>query len=421
MPRRRVNKDGSVVYEIRVSRGYDASGKQRTPYQMTWKAPVGWSQRSIDKELQRVQSQFERDCKDGKILTRKEQKEKELQDEEIARKKKEEEEHLLSFTKYMEVFLRTHKTIYSENTYTGYVYALREAEKIFGSKRMIDIRSVDVKNYITELQINGRGKGDDRPLAHKTVLKRYIILHAFFESAVEDEVIPYSPMQRMKRPKPRKDEPQDEKPKSYTADQVQRIINALDNEPMKWQALVLFMIDTGCRRGETVGLKWECVDLQNARVEIKFNAQYCEGRGTYITTPKSGKSRTIPINAPVIDILSQWKRKQALLLFRQGLPQSEFVFTHEDGKMLNPQAPTAYMKKLGKKCGIDSLHPHALRHTMASLSIANGADIVSVSQKLGHSEVSTTLNIYAHENEEAKERASQVLNDVLYIKKAEGE
>ena len=84
----------------------------------------------------------------------------------------------------------------------------------------------------------------------------------------------------------------------------------------------------------------------------------------------------------------------------------------------NPQAPTAYMKRLGKRCGIESLHPHALRHTMASLSIANGADIVSVSQKLGHSEVATTLNIYAHENEEAKEKASQVLADTIYMKRA---
>lgn len=109
---------------------------------------------------------------------------------------------------------------------------------------------------------------------------------------------------------------------------------------------------------------------------------------------------------------------EEFLLFSQGLPRSEFVFTHEDGTMLHPQSPTSYMKHLGKKCGIVSLHPHALRHTMASLSIANGADIVSVSQKLGHSEVSTTLNIYAHENEEAKERASQVLNDILYIKQA---
>lgn len=418
MPRKRINKDGSVVYEIRVSRGYDSNGKQRTPFQMTWKAPTGWSQRSIDKELQRVQSQFERDCREGKILTRAEQKEKEIREAEAARKLKEEEERLLSFSKYIDLFLKTRKTIYSENTMTGYVYALREAEKVFGAKRMIDIRTVDIKNYITDLQINGRSENDSRPLAHRTVLKRYIILHAFFEAAVEDEVIEFSPMQRMKRPKPRKDESHDDKPKSYTAEEVQKIINTLDDEPMKWQALVLFMIDTGCRRGETVGLKWDCVDLQSARVEIKYNAQYCEGRGTYITTPKNGKSRIIPINAPVVDILSQWKREQSLLMFRQGLPHSEFVFTHEDGKMLNPQAPTAYMKKLGKKCGIETLHPHALRHTMASLSIANGADIVSISQKLGHSEVSTTLNIYAHENEEAKERASQVLNDVLYVKKA---
>lgn len=418
MPRKRVNKDGSVVYEIRVSRGYDANGKQRTPYQMTWKAPSGWSQRSIEKELQRVQSQFERDCKEGKILTRQEQREKEIRDAEEARRKQEEEERLLTFSRYVEVFIKTHKTIYSDNTMTGYVFALHEAEKVFGTKRMVDIRAVDVKNYITDLQINGRSQDDSRPLAHRTVLKRYIILHAFFEAAVEDEIIEYSPMQRMKRPKPRKDEPQDSKPKSYTAEEVQKIINCLSDEPLKWQALMLFMIDTGCRRGETVGLKWECVDLHNGRVDIKYNAQYCEGKGTYITTPKSGKSRTIPINAPVVEILSKWKREQALLMFRQGLPHSEFVFTHEDGKMLNPQAPTSYMRRFGKKCGIESLHPHALRHTMASLSIANGADIVSVSQKLGHSEVSTTLNIYAHENEEAKERASQVLNDVLYVKKA---
>ena len=70
--RKRVNKDGSVVYEIRVSRGYDENGKQRKPYQMTWKAPSGWSQRSIDKALETVKNDFERDCREGKILTREE-------------------------------------------------------------------------------------------------------------------------------------------------------------------------------------------------------------------------------------------------------------------------------------------------------------------------------------------------------------
>lgn len=416
--RKRVNKDGSVVYEIRVSRGYDENGKQRKPYQMTWKAPSGWSQRSIDKALETVKNDFERDCREGKILTREERIEKEKREKEAERQRREEEERQLTFEKYVEVFIKHRESVFADNTIVGYRQTLGEACAVFGKKKMIDIRPVDIKNYITDLQTKRRSQYSDKPLAHKTVLKRYINLHALFESAVEDEVIPYSPMQRMKRPKPRKDEAKNTKPKSYTAEEIQRIIASLDSEPTKWQALMLFMIDSGCRRGEAIGLKWENIDFESGKVEIINNAQYTEGKGTYITTPKSGKGRTITINPPVLKVLLKWRREQSLLFFQQRIPRSEFVFTHEDGTSMNPQAPTAYMKRLGKKCGIESLHPHALRHTMASLSIANGADIVSVSQKLGHSEVATTLNIYAHENEEAKEKASQVLADTIYMKRA---
>ncbi len=416
--RKRTNKDGSVVYEIRVSRGYDENGKQRKPYQMTWKAPEGWSQRSIEKALETVKNDFERDCKDGKILTREEKIEKERREKEEEKRKAEEQERLLTFEKYVNVFIRHRENVYADNTIVGYKQTLGAACKVFGDRRMIDIRPVDIKNYITDLQTNGRSQFSDKPLAYRTVLKQYINLHALFEAAVEDEIIEYSPMQRMKRPKPRKDEPQNNKPKSYTAEEVKAIMDSLDTEPIKWRALMLFMIDSGCRRGEAVGLKWENIDFQSGKAEIINNAQYTEGKGVYITTPKSGKGRTIYLNSPVLKVLMQWKREQGILLFQQGVQRSEFVFTHENGQPIAPQAPTAYMKRLGKKCGIESLHPHALRHTMASLSIANGADIVSVSQKLGHSEVSTTLNIYAHENEEAKERANQALADAIHKRHA---
>lgn len=82
--------------------------------------------------------------------------------------------------------------------------------------------------------------------------------------------------------------------------------------------------------------------------------------------------------------------------------------------MMNPQAPTAYLNRFGKKYNLPGIHPHALRHTMASLSIANGADIVSVSEKLGHAEPSITLNVYSHANEEALRRANEALAQAIY-------
>ena len=415
MARKRINKDGSVVYEIRVSRGYDATGKRRTPFQMTWKAPDGWSQKSIERELQRVQAQFENDCRAGKILTVSERKEKAIKD---AEEKAAEEDRLLTFDKYKDIFIKNHATVYSVNTLTNYRFVLNEASKIFGKIKMVDIRTVDLKNYLSDVQQNEKNQFSGQLLSHGTIIKKYTVLHSFFESAVEDEIIEYSPMRNVKRPKPRKDEEKNKSPKSYDVDQIRLIMNALQNEKTEWRAIIQLMIDTGCRRGEIMGLKWECIDFDNSEITIKYNAQYSKDRGVYLTTPKNGKSRTIRINPPVVKVLKEWKREQAALLFRPGVGMSDYVFTYEDGRIMNPQAPTGFLKRLGQKCGIPSLHPHALRHTMASLSIANGADVVSVSKKLGHSEVSTTLNIYAHENEEAKNRTAKILCDAIYTERA---
>ena len=82
--------------------------------------------------------------------------------------------------------------------------------------------------------------------------------------------------------------------------------------------------------------------------------------------------------------------------------------------MMNPQAPTSYCTRFSKRYGIADLHPHALRHTMGSLSVANGGDIYSVSKKLGHADAAITLQVYTHENEEAKKRTNAALADAIY-------
>ena len=295
----------------------------------------------------------------------------------------------------------------------NYNVVFRKAIPFLGNMKMIDIDTYIMKNYIADIQANWKNEKNGNPLAFKTVLKHFIQLHSLFESAVEDGIIPVNPMQRMKRPKPRKDE----LPKEatvYDESQVQYIMECLNKEPLKWKALIMFAIDSGCRRGEIVGLKWEEIDFDTGRCNICRNAQYTAGKGTYISTTKSRKNRVIYLNKPVLEILKTWKREQTMLFFKLGIPQNGFCFTQDNGEMMNPQAPTGYLKRFGKTYTLPGIHPHALRHTMATISIANGADIASVSMKLGHARTSITADVYVHANEEAQRRSNEALANALY-------
>lgn len=278
---------------------------------------------------------------------------------------------------------------------------------------MTEITPIIMRTYITELQSKGVSERNEAPLSYNTVAKHYNVLHTLFEAAVTDEIIDYSPMQRMKKPKPKKDEIKTDS-KALTLEQSKRLIECLKAEPLMWRALVMLLLDSGCRRGEAVALRWENVNLKSGYTEIKGNAQYTVEKGKYITTPKSGKGRLVIFNQPILDLLKEWKREQTEWLFSMGPPHTGYIFTQDDGEKPNPNAPTKHLSKSGKRYNFPGLHPHTLRHTMATVSIANGADTVSVSKKLGHAAPSITFNIYSHANQEAQLRANKSLEMALY-------
>lgn len=411
----RKNKAGEIIsYQIKVTRGRDKlTGKQLTPFTTTYTPPEGWSRKAVERDLIRFMGEFEAACKRGEVLTKEQQKQQALDIAEREKLEKAEQERKPTFNVYASQFIKEKSTVYAPGTLENYRIVLRKAAVVFGDMKMEDIDFLSIKKYITDLQTSGKNDFNGKPLAHKTILKHYIVLHALFANAVENEVIEVSPMQKMKRPKPRKDETSKEAI-AYSESEIAYIMECLNSEPLKWKALIMFAIDSGCRRGEIVGLKWEEIDFRTGKVNICRNAQYTAGKGTYITTPKNRKNRVIYLNRPVLTVLAEWKRQQALLHFGQGIPLNGFCFTQDNGEMMNPQAPTSYLTRFGKKYNLPGIHPHTLRHTMATLSIANGADIVSISEKLGHSEPSITLNVYSHANEEAQRRANEVLAQAIY-------
>lgn len=333
-------------------------------------------------------------------------------DKEALEQAKREEEKHPTFEQYSKIFLAEKKPVFAPGTYENYKHALERAFETLGNKKLHDIETIDIKKYFISMQTNGANELTGKPYAYKTVVKHYIVFRSMFESALENEILKYNPMSAMKRPKPRKDELIKETA-VYTEEQVRYIIQCLDKEPLVWKALILFMIDSGCRRGETIGLKWEEIDFNTGSCHICRNAQYTATTGTYISTTKNKKSRTIYLTNISLPVLKEWKKEQQKLFFKLGIPNSGFCFTRDNGEMMNPQAPTAHFKLFAKKYNFPGFHPHALRHTMATISIANGADVVSVSEKLGHSSPAITLNVYAHANEEAQRRANKALADAI--------
>ncbi len=95
-----------------------------------------------------------------------------------------------------------------------------------------------------------------------------------------------------------------------------------------------------------------------------------------------------------------------------------FVFSQDSGKPMHPDSVTDWMKKFSKRHNLSHINPHAFRHTMASQLYYAGVDSVSISERLGHAQVSTTANIYAHVMEEADQRNADILSDV-FLKKRE--
>ena len=391
--RRKETKDGRVFYEISVSRG---RGKSRLTRR--WYVPEGWSQKAIDRELAAVAAEFERQSDAGEVISRAEAREKAAQEAAEAAK-------ILTLKQYGErVFMPSKAVTMSENSRSNYQsYLEKKIYPALGDTKMPEITTAQITALLLSIQSEGK--------AHATVVKVYTILHGLFRMAYLNDMIDRNPMDKVERPKTRKDEIKAAEPEAYTAEEVQKILTALEKEPLKWRALVHVLIDTGIRRGECCALKWSCIDFTTGAITIAGNLCYTVDKGVYLDTPKNGRTRTVYAGDDTIALLRQLRSEQA----KKAI--SAYIFTREDSpEPMHPQSPTRYLQKFSERCGVPGLHPHKLRHTFASVAITSGADVASVSEALGHSDKAVTLRMYTHANSESVNNAAKIFREA--IKKA---
>ena len=163
-------------------------------------------------------------------------------------------------------------------------------------------------------------------------------------------------------------------------------------------------------------MKWEDIDWDHSRIHVRTALVYIPGEGVEETTTKNGRKRYITLPAELMEMLHEYH-----VWFDQNREacgdlwvDSPYVFTGELGGYLAPDTVSGKFRKLEQKNNLPHINPHKFRHTAASLLFYSGVDPVTVARRLGHEQVSTTTDIYAHLMNEADQRSAELLAEAIY-------
>lgn len=250
---------------------------------------------------------------------------------------------------------------------------------------------------------------DMTPLSPVTIHTYHRVLSAVFFRAVKWGYIPENPAARADLPSLAG------RHASYLDDaDARRLLELLQDEPIKWRAVVSFDLMSGLRRGELLGLRWDDVDLDGQQLFVRQTWNYIQARGCYADTPKNRSSeRPLRISRTAVCILLEykaWQDQQRSLMGDAWMDCDGRIFTRDDGQPMFPDSITQWFHKFVQRHGLPNVHIHSLRHTYASLMIADGTPLVVVSHNLGHAQVSTTSNIYSHVIASAEAQADKVFD-----------
>lgn len=248
---------------------------------------------------------------------------------------------------------------------------------------------------------------DMTPLAPSTVAAYHRTLSSILTKAVKWGYLNSNPANRAEKPK------LDRRESHYLEEaDARRLLELLQQEPIRWRTIITFDLLSGLRRGELLGLRWTDVDLDGQLIQIRQTSNYLPGMGVYTTTPKSADSRRpLKLARSAMLLLQEykdWQDAQREALGDAWLDRDGRVFTRDDGAPVFPDSVTQWFTDFVRRSGLPKVTVHSLRHTYASLLILDGTPLVVVSHNLGHAQASTTSNIYTHVIAEAEARAQEI-------------
>ena len=381
-------------YLLVVSMGYDPSGKRRAAQQKTVRPPDGLTPKQREKWLSEQAMDFERECRSlPQVVNRN-----------------------ITLAEYTELWLRDIAP--NKLAKSTLIRERQDTERFLptlGSIKLADLRPEHFRKLYTNLR-KRKSKHTGKPLSEHTVEGVHACLCGILSDAMEGGFLTHNPAWRTYRYSGRKSE-------TVIADEetAQRLILALEDESIKYETFFKLLIATGMRRGECCGLQWQDIDYAARSIHIRRNVVKLTGEEIIVKEPKtSAGDRLVFFSAEMESLLREYRHFceiEAEHEDERALTDEDYLFRRHGERL--PMTPTTFtwrFKLILKKNGLpEKLTVHSLRHTAASLMIANGTDVTTVAGILGHAQPSTTLDIYSHSFDKNKRAASAALQKSLDI------
>lgn len=459
-----IEKRANGTYRIRVFCGYSADGKHQKSQSMTWKPPKeNMNEQQIQKALNKAAFEFENQCRSGTTVnTMKLETFIEIWFENYANRtmKQSGVERCRGYCPRVLERLGHYRldkvTPLEIDQFVAWLQKQRVLNEATAQSK-VDIKALQTQHKLKQKELAEKAgvspqtvkaaidgkvikfenakklsaaldmpfdkmfkKLDTEKLLTPKTVKNYVsFLSSVFDYAVRIKAIADNPCKNAAIPKiPRKEA------KMFTVEQAKTFLDILekDTTPIKYKAFFHLAIFGGFRSGEILGLEWNDINFENNTVHIRRTVHHSTKLGYYDTEPKSKTSvRTLTLPENVMFTLKQLQNEQLSQRLTLGdkWNATSRLFTTWNGLQMNGATPFAWLTKICKENDLPKVNLHSFRHLNASLLISQGVDVKTVQSVLGHSQASTTLDIYAAAFQEREAQALGAVANVLTSPKAE--
>ena len=290
---------------------------------------------------------------------------------------------------WLDHWLESARTEISPKTHESYAEIVRcYLKPTLGSIRLDKLTPSNIQAVS-----NGWTLRDGRPMSQATRRYIHVILKAALKRAVEQQALARNPAEVFKKFKVERNK----KMVTLTVEQSARLLEALANSRIYWP--VLLALSTGMRRGEILAVRWKDIDLDRGILQVMQSLEETRTGGIRFKAPKTDRTRVIALPAFAVEDLRRLRIRQAEELLRLGVRQTSdtLVCCREDGEPKHPGALTSEFRNLAHRfTDLPRFRFHDLRHTHATQLLADGIHPKIAQERLGHSTISTTMDLYSH-------------------------